>query len=80
VPVVTVLVAGRPLVVNAELDASQAFVAAWLPGSEGQGVAEVLLGDFPFHGTLSFAWPQSAAPSYKDEAPRFARGYGLTTG
>jgi beta-glucosidase len=80
IPVVTVFVGGRPLVVNAELDASAAFVAAWLPGSEGQGVADVLLGDYPFHGTLSFAWPQSAAPSYKDEAPRFARGYGLTTG
>ncbi len=80
IPVVTVFVGGRPLVVNAELDASQAFVAAWLPGSEGQGVADVLLGDYPFHGALSFAWPQSAAPSYKDEAPRFARGYGLTTG
>ena len=80
VPVVTVFVGGRPLVVNAELEASQAFVAAWLPGSEGQGVADVLLGDYPFHGTLSFAWPHSAAPSYKDEAPRFARGYGITTG
>jgi beta-glucosidase len=79
IPVVTVFVGGRPLVVNAELDASQAFVAAWLPGSEGQGVADVLLGDFPFQGTLSFTWPQSAAPSYTSEAPRFARGYGLTT-
>ncbi|WP_310568925.1 glycoside hydrolase family 3 protein [Gemmatimonas sp.] len=80
ISVVTVFVGGRPLVVNAELDASQAFVAAWLPGSEGQGVADVLLGDYPFHGTLSFTWPQSTAPSYKDEAPRFARGYGITTG
>ena len=80
IPVVTVFVGGRPLVVNAELDASSAFVAAWLPGSEGQGVADVLFGDYPFHGTLSFAWPQSAAPSYKHEAPRFERGYGLTTG
>ncbi len=80
IPVVTVFIGGRPLVVNAELDASQAFVAAWLPGSEGQGVADVLLGDFPFHGTLSFAWPASAAPSYKDEAPRFPFGYGIVTG
>lgn len=80
VPVVTVFVGGRPLVVNAELDASRAFVAAWLPGSEGQGVADVLFGDFPFTGTLSFAWPAAAGTDYKAEAPRFPRNYGLVTG
>lgn len=80
IPVVTVFVGGRPLVINAELAASQAFVAAWLPGSEGQGVADVLLGAHPFTGTLSFAWPSVAAPTYKASAPLFPRGYGLVTG
>lgn len=80
VPVVAVFVGGRPLVVNAELDASAAFVAAWLPGSEGGGVADVLFGAFPFTGTLSFAWPAVAGAAYKATAPRFPRDYGLTTG
>lgn len=80
IPVVTVFVGGRPLVVNAELDASAAFVAAWLPGSEGQGVGDVLFGAFPFTGTLSFAWPSVAGPNYKAATPRFPRGYGLVTG
>jgi beta-glucosidase len=80
IPVVTVFVGGRPLVVNAELASSQAFVAAWLPGSEGQGVADVLFGDHPFTGTLSFAWPAVAAPTYKTSAPLYARGYGMVTG
>lgn len=80
IPVVTVFVGGRPLVVNAELESSRAFVAAWLPGSEGQGVADVLFGDHPFTGTLSFAWPAIAGPDYKASAPRFERGFGLITG
>lgn len=80
IPVVTVLVSGRPLAVEAELQASSAFVAAWLPGSEGQGVADVLFGDVDFSGRLSFAWPSSPSdttvtPSRK---PRFPVGYGLS--
>ncbi len=63
IPVVTVLVSGRPLVVTQELDASDSFVAAWLPGSEGQGVADVLFGDSDFHGKLSFSWPKDANPN-----------------
>ncbi len=80
-PVVTVLVSGRPLVVNEELDASAAFVAAWLPGSEGAGVAEVLFGDSDFQGTLSFSWPrrpgQIVNVGDSDYDPLFAVGYGL---
>jgi beta-glucosidase len=67
VPVVTVLVSGRPLVVDAEHAHSAAFVAAWLPGSEGQGVADVLFGDAPFTGTLPMTWPGGTA--------RWARGH-----
>ncbi len=57
VPVVTILISGRPLVVDAELAESAAFVAAWLPGSEGAGVADVLFGDYDFTGRLPFSWP-----------------------
>jgi beta-glucosidase len=57
VPIVTVLVAGRPLYVNKELNRSDAFVMAWLPGGEGRGIADVLFGDHGFTGKLPFSWP-----------------------
>jgi beta-glucosidase len=89
IPVVSVFLSGRPLWVNPELNASTAFVAAWLPGSEGGGVADVLLRDaegnvqFDFAGTLSYSWP--AAPDQTplnrgdaDYEPLFAYGFGLT--
>jgi beta-glucosidase len=82
IPVVTILVSGRPLVVADELDQSAAFVAAWLPGSEGRGVADVLFGDFDFQGRLSFAWPESdkhlRTSNTRDFTPLFPLGYGLT--
>ncbi len=65
IPVVTVLVSGRPLVVNPELAASAAFVAAWLPGSEGAGLADVLFGDHDFQGRLPRSWP-AEMPSGED--------------
>ncbi len=75
IPVITVLVSGRPLVVNQELGASGAFIAAWLPGSEGQGVADVLFGEHDFQGTLSFSWPATEQAGW---APHlFPLGYGL---
>lgn len=91
IPVVAVFLSGRPLWVNRELNASDAFVAAWLPGSEGGGVADVLLrtadGDIQhdFHGRLSFSWP-ARADQYTlnvgdaDYAPLFAFGHGLRYG
>jgi beta-glucosidase len=78
-PVVSVFLSGRPLAMDAEIDASDAFVAAWLPGSEGAAIADVLIGDargaarYDFRGTLSFAWPASSVPPRS----RFALGYGL---
>ncbi len=82
VPVVAVYVAGRPLVINQELDNSSAFVAAWLPGSEGQGVADVLFGDVPITGKLSFSWPKDGdnMPNVGDEPydPLFPYGHGLS--
>jgi beta-glucosidase len=82
-PVVTVLFSGRPLVLGPALDASQAFVAAWLPGTEGQGVADVLFGDCKPTGKLPRSWPrtneQVAGASGKAGAgePLFPFGFGL---
>lgn len=77
IPCIVVLISGRPLVVNAELAESRAFVAAWLPGSEGQGVADVLFGDHDFTGTLPFSWPAAPRDAAGETPPLFARGYGL---
>jgi beta-glucosidase len=81
IPAAVVLISGRPLVVNAELDAATAFVAAWLPGSEGQGVADVLFGDWDFQGRLAFSWPRHPSDNVNrgDEPydPLFPYGYGL---
>lgn len=81
-PVVTVLISGRPLVLGAVLDRSAAVVAAWLPGTEGQGVADVLFGDHPPGGRLAFAWPRAseAAALHPGDAgydPLFPLGHGL---
>jgi beta-glucosidase len=85
-PVVTVFLSGRPLYVNDLMNLSDSFVAAWLPGTEGKGVADVLFkGGSPFTGTLSFSWPKSACQTPlnvgdKDYAPLFKVGYGLKYG
>lgn len=87
IPTVSVFITGRPMWVNPEINASTAFVSAWLPGSEGQGIADVILLDsndkidHDFKGTLSFSWP--ATPTQivnqhdKSETPLFEYGYGL---
>lgn len=85
VPVVTVFLSGRPLWVNPELNASDAFVAAWLPGSEGGGIADLLFRtrqDFDFTGRLSFSWPKNVLQADvnsedTDYDPLFTYGYGL---
>src|SRR6201991_994165 len=89
IPVVAVFLTGRPLWMNREINTADAFVVAWLPGSEGEGVADVLLrsGDgriaHDFHGKLAYAWPRSAlqvpvAAMAKGEHPQFPYGFGLT--
>lgn len=82
-PILTLYVGGRPLWMNKEINQSDAFVAAWLPGSEGAGVADVLFGDFEFTGKLSFSWPatdcQVSVNRNDSETPLFAYGFGLTT-
>lgn len=82
VPVVAVLMSGRPLILGSALEQSDAFVAAWLPGTEGQGVADVLFGDYRPTGTLSHTWPrnneQVAVVTKSAEPPLFPSGFGLS--
>jgi len=90
-PVVIVLISGRPLIITQEIAKCDAFVAAWLPGSEGAGVADVLYADKPFSGKLTHTWPKSldqipinTGTAYSDEPkgsggdPLFPYGFGLT--
>ncbi len=80
VPVVSVFLSGRPLWVNPEMNNSDAFIAAWLPGSEGGGISDMLFQRDPsydFTGRLSFSWPAKALVSEKRET-LFKLGYGLT--
>ncbi len=87
VPTVAVFLSGRPMWVNPQINASDAFVAAWLPGSEGEGVADVLFSaagreQYDFTGRLAFSWPRTAMPVSFDAAGNvsgalFPRGWGL---
>ncbi|MEO0466465.1 MAG: glycoside hydrolase family 3 N-terminal domain-containing protein [Pseudomonadota bacterium] len=86
VPVVSLFLSGRPMWTNPEINTSTAFVAAWLPGSEGGGVADVLFQTDPsydFTGRLSFSWPKLANqsvlnPHHANYDPLFPLGYGLS--
>jgi beta-glucosidase len=82
IPLVVVVVSGRPLILGDALNQADALVAAWLPGTEGAGVADVLFGDYKPTGKLSFTWPRAMAqiPSHVGDAkydPLFAYGFGL---
>ncbi len=88
IPVVSVFLSGRPLWVNPEINQSDAFVAAWLPGSEGIGVADILVAGpdgkprYDFQGTLPFSWPKTPLqdklnPHHSGYDPLFKLGYGL---
>lgn len=87
---VVIILSGRPMVITPQFNSADAWVAAWLPGSEGDGVADVLFGDHPFTGTLPYAWPRSdeqlplndrtIAGKTGCDAPLFQRGYGLDQG
>jgi len=89
IPTVSVFISGRPMWVNPELNASDAFIAAWLPGSEGGGVADVMVAApdgspaFDFTGRLAYSWPASAAQTEvnvgdENYNPLFEYGYGLS--
>ena len=76
---VVILYSGRPLIITDQLARCDAFVAAWLPGTEGQGIADVLIGDYPFTGRLPYTWPRSMAQVPQvamDDTPLFPFGYG----
>jgi beta-glucosidase len=81
---VVLLVSGRPLPIGPQLARANAFVASWLPGTEGEGVADTLFGDKPFTGRLPVTWPKSEAqlPINVGDAtydPQFPFGWGLRT-
>ena len=83
IPVVVLLLSGRPMIINSALASSNAFVAAWLPGTEGQGVADVLFGDFKPVGKLPHSWPKNMQQipiniGDKEYDPLFPYGFGLT--
>jgi beta-glucosidase len=89
IPVVAVLLSGRSLYMNPWINASDSFVAAWLPGSEGEGVADVLIARADgqpardFRGRLSFSWPKRPDQTPlnvgdKGYDPQFPFGFGLT--
>jgi beta-glucosidase len=83
---IVILISGRPLVITDQLNQSDAFIAAWLPGSEGDGIAEVLFGHYNFKGKLPHSWPESTKDfkgkygvNFWNSAvkPLFEFGYGL---
>ena len=91
IPVVSIFLSGRPMWVNPEINASDAFVAAFLPGGEGGGISDVIFRKadgkvkYDFHGKLSYSWPKRADQSPlnfgdKNYDPLFVFGYGLTYG
>jgi len=83
VPVVVIIVSGRPLIIADELDKWAGLIAAWLPGSEGKGVTDVIFGDYNPTGRLSVSWPRSMEQipinfGDSDYDPLFEYGFGLS--
>lgn len=85
---VVILISGRPLLISDILPQADALIAAWLPGTEGQGVADILFGDYEFSGTLPYTWPRHMnqlpfdfdnLPTGGCDAPLYPFGYGLQT-
>jgi beta-glucosidase len=76
---VVVLLSGRPMIITEQLPTADAFLAAWLPGTEGDGIAQVLFGEYPLTGKLPYAWPRSMdqIPLDDGDEPLFPLGYGL---
>lgn len=83
VPVVGILLSGSPILITDQIDKFDALIAAWLPGSEGQGVADILFGDYKPTGKLPFTWPRSVSQIPINDStgvknPLFPYGFGLT--
>ena len=82
-PYLIILVSGRPLLIEDEIKDCDAFIAVWLPGTEGAGIADVIFGDYPPTGKLSMSWPRSMDQlpiniGDKIYNPLFPFGYGLS--
>jgi beta-glucosidase len=81
-----VIYSGRPIIITDQLDLCDAVAAAWLPGSEGAAISDLLFGDVPFTGRLSYTWPRSmsqvplSALAASGESPLYPFGHGLTVG
>ncbi len=83
VPVVVILVSGRPMIIEPELENWDALIAAWLPGTEAQGIADVLFGDYDPTGKLSYTWPRAIEQlpinvGDNEKDPLFEYGFGLS--
>ena len=84
---IVVIISGRPMIITDQFSMADAWVMAWLPGTEGQGVSDMLFGDHPFTGRLPYTWPRfneqlpinenNAAGKIGCDAPMFPFGYGL---
>lgn len=82
-PVVAVLVTGRPITIADQVEDFDGLVEAWLPGTEGQGVADVLFGNYDFTGKLTMTWPwyaEDITSKYEDGKVLFNYGFGLKKG
>jgi len=87
---VVIILSGRPLVITGQLPLADAWVAAWLPGTEAAGITDALFGDYPFTGRLPYSWPRSdeqlplnihnAGGREACDGPLFPFGYGLAVG
>jgi beta-glucosidase len=86
--VIVILMSGRPIEITDQLPLADAFVAAWLPGTEGNGIADMLFGDYKFTGKLPYTWQRwnsqlpfdfEHLPQDGCDAPLFPYGFGLTT-
>mgnify|MGYP001228851809 FL=1 len=82
IPVVVIIISGRPLIIEKELEKWNGLIAAWLPGSEGAGIADVIFGDYNPSGKLSISWPRSMDQipinsGDKIYNPLFKYGFGL---
>ncbi len=79
---IVMLESGRPLIINSQLATSNAFIAAWLPGTEGRGLTDVLFGDYGFKGKLTFTWPnavtQEPINNGDGQTGLFPYGFGIT--
>ena len=76
VPVVAIIIGGRPLAITEYMDLFDSIIMAWLPGTEGEGIADVLFGKYDFSGKLTYTWREN--PADTNSKVLFEKGYGLS--